>query len=197
VHTLLAVGWIAAIVATSDAFPWWLSPILGGLLAAIPLSVLSSRLSIGRWLRARALMLTPEESREPRVLREARRAGAEVAGSLASFRQAIVEPRVNVEVAAALPTHAVPHGAKAALEALLVEHARADGPAALDARARLRLLSSAPALATLHRDVLAHRAHPDWWRDGAAAAAPAARPLAPASQARSRASSRVPVAESL
>ena len=38
-HTLLAVVWIAAIVASSAAFPWWLSPILLGLLSAAPLSV--------------------------------------------------------------------------------------------------------------------------------------------------------------
>ena len=32
-HTVLAVVWIVAIVAGSSAFPWWLSPILAGLLA--------------------------------------------------------------------------------------------------------------------------------------------------------------------
>ncbi len=39
VHTVLAIVWIAAILVTSAAFPWWLSPILAGLLLAIPLSV--------------------------------------------------------------------------------------------------------------------------------------------------------------
>ncbi|MGZ8260544.1 MAG: glucans biosynthesis glucosyltransferase MdoH, partial [Caldimonas sp.] len=41
VHTLLAVVWTAAILATGATFPWWLSPIIGGLLLAIPLSVLT------------------------------------------------------------------------------------------------------------------------------------------------------------
>src|SRR6185369_8496507 len=170
VHTLLAIVWIGAIVVSSAAFPWWLSPILVGLLVAIPLSVLSSRTRIGRWLRARGLMLTPEESREPRVLQAARRAHADVARSLASFRKAIVDPAAHADVVAALPARALPHGDRATSEARLVEQALADGPAALAPGARLRLLSSASALATLRREVAAHRAHPDWWRDVAAAA---------------------------
>ncbi len=114
-------------------------------------------------------MLTPEESREPRVLQAARRASADVAGALASFRKAIVDPAIHAGVVAALPARAAPRGERAASESLLVEHALADGPAALAAGARLRLLSSASALATLRREVLAHRAHPDWWRDVARA----------------------------
>jgi membrane glycosyltransferase len=185
VHTVLAIVWIGAIVVTSAAFPWWLSPILAGLLAAIPLSVLSSRVRPGLWLRARGLMLTPEESREPRVLQAARRASDEVARGLATFHGAIVDATAHDAVTAALPARALPHGAKAAAETRLVEQALVDGPMAFDAGARLRLLSSASALATLRREVLAHRAHPDWWRGvGAvesaeavrAAAAPAAVP---------------------
>jgi membrane glycosyltransferase len=169
VHTLLAVGWIGAIVATSDAFPWWLSPILAGLLAAIPLSVLSSRLSIGRWLRARALMLTPEESREPRVLGEARSAAAEVAASTgASLRSAVLDPEVHVRVAAAVPARGIPRAAKASAEALLVDRALRGGPDTLADGDRLCLLSSRCALA----QVLAGRAHPAW---GSAAPVPAGR----------------------
>jgi len=197
VHTLLAIAWIGAIVATSAAFPWWLSPILVGLLTAIPLSVLSSRTGTGRWLRARGLMLTPEESREPRVLQAARRASAEVARSLASFRATIVDPEVHGGVVAALPRRAAPHGERGASESRLVERALADGPAVLAAGARLRLLSSASALATLRREVLAHRAHPDWWRDDGVADALEAPRAAPADAAPHRAPSRIPVAEPL
>jgi membrane glycosyltransferase len=196
-HTMLALIWIAAIVVTSAAFPWWLSPILAGLLTAIPLSVLSSRARIGRWLRARGLMLTPEESREPRVLQAARSASTEVARALASFRAAIVEPTMHAGVVAALPTRAASSGAKGAAESLLVAHALADGPAALAAVDRLRLLSSATALTTLRREVLAHRAHPDWWRDvGAAGSAEAARAVSHGSGS-GRTPSRVPVTEAL
>jgi membrane glycosyltransferase len=166
-HTVLAVVWIAAIVFTSARFPWWLSPILAGLLAAIPLSVLTSRLGAGRQLRAHGLLLTPEESRVPRVLLAAERASAEVARALVSFRDAVVDAGAHDAVVAALPLREAPHLAKESAEARLVQHALGDGPAALNPAERLRLLSSASALTALRRDVLARCAHPDWWRDGA------------------------------
>ena len=162
VHTLLAIAWIAAIVATSEAFPWWLSPILAGLLLAIPLSVYTSRVRIGRALRSHGLMLTPEEGREPRVLREARDAGAMVAERLATLRAAIADRGTQRRVISALPPSSAPSGAKAEAEAARIERALHDGPRALAADEGLRLLSSRSALAVMHREVVADRAHPDW-----------------------------------
>jgi membrane glycosyltransferase len=163
VHTLLAVVWAAAIVASSATFPWWLSPILGGLLLAIPISVLTSRVPIGRALRSHGWMLTPEEHSEPRVLREARHAAAEVvAAGDASLRAAVVDPAVHVRVLAALPMRAPASGDKAGAEARILDRALRGGPSALDAADRLRLLSSRSALAFLHREVIAQRAHPEW-----------------------------------
>ena len=163
-HTLLTIVWIAAILATSAAFPWWLTPILGGLLAAIPLSVLTSRVTAGRLMRARGLMLTPEESQVPRVLLAARALGPELAGAPTSFHQAIVDADVHARVRAALPTRALPAGAKAEAEARRVERALVDGPAMLSSVDRMRLLTSPAALATLHGEVRARRAHPGWWQ---------------------------------
>ena len=164
-HTVLALVWTGLIVASSSEFPWWLSPILAGLLAAMPLSVWGSRVAAGRALRRHGLLLTPEEVRQPRVLAEAARAGAAVAGRLASFRAAVVDAQQHRRVVAALPAAAVAGGSgdrSAALDQLL-ERALAEGPASLDAPARVRLLASRPALERLHADVLAHRAHPGWW----------------------------------
>jgi len=163
VHTLLAIAWAVAIVATSATFPWWLSPILGGLLAAIPLSVLTSRVGIGRALRERGLMLTPEETSEPRVLQEARHAAAEVvAAGDASVQRAVVDRSMHARVLAALPQRRPAAGDKAGAEARLLDRAIRGGPSTLDVSDRLRLLSSRSALAFLHREVLAQRAHPDW-----------------------------------
>jgi membrane glycosyltransferase len=162
VHTLLAVAWIAAILATSEAFPWWLSPILAGLLLAIPLSVYTSRVRIGRALRSRGLMLTPEESREPRVLREGHRAAAAVAERLATLRAAIADRPVQQRVICALPPSAVPKAAKAEAEAARIERALSEGPEAIGPDEGLRLLSSRSALAVMHREVVAGRAHPGW-----------------------------------
>jgi len=175
-HTLLAIAWITAIVVSSSAFPWWLSPILAGLLLAIPLSVLTSRVRIGRALRRRGLLLTPEESREPRVLQEARRAGAAVASRLATFRGAVADRCVQQRVVAALPRWRPPRGAKADAEAARIERALSDGPAAIAGDDGLRLLSSRHALAVMRREVAARRAHPDW-HDATAAASTTDRPL--------------------
>jgi membrane glycosyltransferase len=142
-------------------------------------------------------MLTPEESREPRVLQAARRASGEVARGLASFRAAIADPTMHEGVIAALPVRAAPHGAKGTCESLLLERALADGPAMLTGDARLRLLSSATALATLRREMLAHRAHPDWWRDVGSVGSAEAPRAAPRGQVPGRAPSRVPAAEAL
>ena len=162
VHTLLAIAWIAAILATSEAFPWWLSPILAGLLLAIPLSVYTSRVRIGRALRSRGLMLTPEESREPRVLREARRATAVAAERLATLRAAIADGGVQQRVLSALPPRPTPRAAKAQAEAARIERGLHDGPDAIATDDGLRLLSSCSALVVMHREVVAGRAHPDW-----------------------------------
>ncbi|HEY4958774.1 MAG TPA: glucans biosynthesis glucosyltransferase MdoH, partial [Caldimonas sp.] len=197
-HTMLTVIWIVAILATSVAFPWWLTPILGGLLTAIPLSVLTSRVAAGRLLRARGLMLTPEESRVPRVLQAARRASTALAGEPTSFRQAIVDAEVHARVVAALPVRALRGGAKAGAESRRVERALVDRPAMLAAGDRLRLLTSASALATMRGEVLAHRAHPGWWQDaGAAATAEPVRSAAGAETAAVIGAPRGPAVETL
>jgi len=180
VHTLLAIAWITAIVATSATFPWWLSPIIAGLLSAMPFSVLTSRSAIGRALRRRGLLMTPEECREPSVLRAARAAAADVAAAAgATLCAAVLDSEIHARVAAATPARGLPRGAKAEAEARLVERALHGGPDVLAAGDRLRLLSSRSALALVRREVLAGRADPAW---GGAAPAPATRDTPVASE---------------
>ena len=55
----------------------WLAPVALPLLLAIPLAVATSHVALGSWMRSRGLLLIPEESRSPAVLRRAwRHAGA-------------------------------------------------------------------------------------------------------------------------
>jgi membrane glycosyltransferase len=176
-HTLLAVLWIAAIVLSSNSFAWWLSPILFGLLSAMPLSVWGSRVAAGRALRRRGLLLTPEEIREPRVLRAAAREADAVAARLATFKAAVGDAGLHDRVVAASPARAAAAGPKGAAEAARIERALREGPDALSADERFRLLSSARAMTTLRAEVAAHRAHPAWWQ--------AARPQQAAGPARS------------
>ncbi|GGF33928.1 hypothetical protein GCM10011611_45220 [Aliidongia dinghuensis] len=73
-QTLLGLAWAGSVAWIAPGFFWWLTPIFAGLAVAIPLSVLSSRSSIGLKLKRWGLFLTPEETRPPAELRRLRRA---------------------------------------------------------------------------------------------------------------------------
>ena len=68
------VAWGLLILMAAPDRIWWVLPVLAGLVLSIPLAVLSSRDSVGLWLRRRGLLLTPEESEPPTVLRYLRAA---------------------------------------------------------------------------------------------------------------------------
>ncbi len=169
-HTGVAIAWTAALVLGSSAFPWWLSPILLGLLLAIPLSVWGSRVGVGLALHRRGLMLTPEETRVPPVLRAAAQEAEAIAGRLVSFAGAATDATAQQRSVGALPMRngataadRFSHTAKAAALAGRVERALVEGPDALSNDDRLRLLSNTSALAAIREEVAARRAHPAWW----------------------------------
>ncbi len=62
---LLGLGWGAAILLMAPRYIWWMMPILSGLILSVPLTMLTSRSSAGRWMRKRGLLLTPEETNTP------------------------------------------------------------------------------------------------------------------------------------
>ena len=62
----------------------------GALALSIPVSVYTSRVTIGRGLRENGILLIPEESQPPRVLRTLRDEIEAARG--AGFREAVVDP---------------------------------------------------------------------------------------------------------
>jgi membrane glycosyltransferase len=50
----------------------WMSPVLAGMTLSIPLSIWSSRVSVGEWVRKLGLLWTPEEVAPPAILRRFR-----------------------------------------------------------------------------------------------------------------------------
>src|SRR5205807_927707 len=64
-HVLFGLVWGAAILSMAPRYIWWLMPILSGLVLSVPLTMLTSRASVGRWMRRRGLLLTPEETNTP------------------------------------------------------------------------------------------------------------------------------------
>ncbi len=79
VHTAVGVGLAAVAWFLSPGLLLWLSPVVAGLLLSIPLSVFTSRASLGLWLERRGLLVIPEESEPPKVLERSQ----EVAGEFA------------------------------------------------------------------------------------------------------------------
>jgi membrane glycosyltransferase len=62
---LLGIVWGAVIIWLAPRFIWWMMPVLAGLLLSALLTVVSSRVGLGRALRRLGLLLTPEESSPP------------------------------------------------------------------------------------------------------------------------------------
>jgi membrane glycosyltransferase len=69
--TLTFAGVALAIASLEPGALMWLAPVALPLLLAVPLVVLTSHVELGGWMRTRGLLLIPEESRSPQVLRRA------------------------------------------------------------------------------------------------------------------------------
>ncbi|HEX3177642.1 MAG TPA: glucans biosynthesis glucosyltransferase MdoH [Methylomirabilota bacterium] len=70
ISTVVALAWLGGIAALHWSLVWWLLPIVLALALSVPVSVYSSRVTLGRAFRRRRLFVTPEESRRPELLRE-------------------------------------------------------------------------------------------------------------------------------
>jgi len=64
-HVCLGLAWGGLILALAPAFIWWMMPVIVGMLLPVPFTVLTSRASLGRRLRAAGLLVIPEESTPP------------------------------------------------------------------------------------------------------------------------------------
>jgi membrane glycosyltransferase len=77
---LLGIVWGAVILMLAPRFIWWMMPVLAGLLLSAFLTMVSSRVDVGLWLRRRGLLLTPEETSPPPELAAMHRALAQESG---------------------------------------------------------------------------------------------------------------------
>ncbi|HEY0973142.1 MAG TPA: glucans biosynthesis glucosyltransferase MdoH [Solimonas sp.] len=160
--TVLGLCWLALVYWLNPKFLPWLLPVAGALVVAIPLSVWSSRVRLGRWARERRLFLIPEESLTPRELRWLK-AGLRRAPDYPGFREAAVEPGVNALVCAAGRHRAKPLPRPLATRLRLAEDAVSRGPDDLSQTERNTLLADPRALAHLHLRLWnARQAHAGW-----------------------------------
>jgi membrane glycosyltransferase len=66
--TLLGLAWSGLLLFASPRLFGWFSPVLAGLVLAIPVSVWSSRATAGAWAKRHGLWLIPEEIVTPQLL---------------------------------------------------------------------------------------------------------------------------------
>ncbi|MCW5771932.1 MAG: glucans biosynthesis glucosyltransferase MdoH [Rhodospirillaceae bacterium] len=98
-HMLLGLGVGVLAFAIDPQLFLWLSPLVAGLVLAVPLAQFSSRRDFGAWLRKRRLFLIPEETVPPPVLVRARdlfqSLQAEPRGEEDALRRVLADPIAN------------------------------------------------------------------------------------------------------
>lgn len=157
--TVIALLWGLVLFALNRAFFWWLSPVLAGLILGAPLSVFTSRSSLGRRLRNRGLLLIAEEISPPPELASAaaREEAAEEEkrkdplGGLDGFARAVIDPEAVAVHRALLSAGPAVRARRAVRNAPLVEKALHLGPEGLTKAEKRRLLDDPASLAELHR----------------------------------------------
>ncbi|MCU0784415.1 MAG: glucans biosynthesis glucosyltransferase MdoH [Verrucomicrobia bacterium] len=174
-HTLIGLVWGTVIWRLDHPTFAWFTPVLAGMMLSIPLSVLTSRRSSGRWFRRPGLLLTPEETSPPPELARlrSRLAALEAAGETApclpntGIAEAILDPYVNASHVTLLREKQLnPHYAEAlhklrgggTATRTLAEILLAQGPEALNAKQTLLILTDPDTMSWLHRQ--------SWLRSG-------------------------------
>jgi membrane glycosyltransferase len=166
-HTLLGVLWASGVYWLNPSFLWWLLPVVGALMVSIPLSVYTSRISLGRRLRKARLFVIPEELRPPEEIR-AMMQSVRAAPMPPGFIEAVVDPVINALTCAAGVARFSQTGTVRSGRKQLVRLALQDGPAQLTAPQKIRLLSDPVALSQLHFEVWTSAEAHALWRDAIA-----------------------------
>lgn len=162
-QTLLGVGWATGVYWLDPSFLWWLLPIVGALMLSIPLSVYTSRVTLGRRLRDKHLFVIPEELNPPPEIRSMMRSVRNAVPG-PGFVDAVVDPLVNALACAAGTARAT--RARSGNDERLVRTALVAGPNALTEAQKNLLLGNALALSRLHGLVWSsEEAHPVWRRE--------------------------------
>jgi membrane glycosyltransferase len=158
--TLVASIWGATLFWLNPDYFWWVTPIVGALILSVPTSVLASRVRLGDRARKRKLFVIPEESAPPPELRdlyELHAAALEETNARGlerdGFVRATVDPYLNAVHRALLGARRSLAGSIRERRAAMLERALAQGPPALDARAKRILLADPDTAAALHRRV--------------------------------------------
>jgi membrane glycosyltransferase len=167
-HTLIGFVWGIFMWQLEPDLFWWFTPLLAGMIFSIPLSVLTSRRSLGARTRKLGLFLTPEETRPPEelILLRAHLKIHELTGDNAPRRphaglaEAVLDPYVNAIHVSLLrekkmnPVYAeqlTRLGAGSENVRALGEKLLSQGPYKLSASERLSIMADQEAMIWLHQ----------------------------------------------
>ncbi len=148
-HTVLGSVWAGVVYWLNPEYLWWLLPIVGALIVSIPLSVYTSRISLGHRARRVGIFSTPEEARPPRVLRRAQEL-LQDEQALPDFAAAVTDPIVNALACASGAARAQQPPSLRGERLRHAQRALAHGPQALTAQQKLMLLGDATLLSELY-----------------------------------------------
>jgi membrane glycosyltransferase len=153
--TLLAFGWVFGMYWLNPTVSVWLLPVGISLLLAVPLSVYSSRLALGRLMRRWRLFLIPEEISSPQIINYLNAALEKHKEwrHLDGFVQVTVEPRANAIHLGMLRGKRPKASEIIERNRSLREMALGQGPAILGPSDKAHLLRDAESMALLHRQV--------------------------------------------
>ena len=153
--SLFASAWGVALYLLNPDYFWWILPIIGALVLAIPVSVLASRVGAGDRARGAGLFLTPEENDPPAEIRAvAERLAAKTPGArVDGFLAAVVDPYLNALHRALLRPARSLRGSLRDRRAARLDEAYQRGPEGLSPDERRMLLRHPDMLAELHRRV--------------------------------------------
>ena len=173
-QTVFGLVWGVSAFVVSPAFFWWLSPVLAGLVLAVPVSILLSKAGVGRAVRRWGVFLTPEETAPPYELKRLQQNLAECYRHLPPFEplradygllQAVLDPYVNALHVALLRQRRPSEEAREWFVQLR-ERLLRDGPAKFATKEKMALLMDADSMIWLHRELWSCPAGSlaEWWR---------------------------------
>ena len=182
-HVLIGTVWGWFMWRLDPVMFWWFTPVLAGMVLSVPLSVLTSRRSLGHRARSLGLFLTPEETAPPEeiVMLRSRMKIHELTTEEHSFRshtglaEAVLDPYVNAIHVSLLreklinPVYAEECqklGVGGERVRALGEKLLLDGPDKLTAAERLLVLADQAVLVRLHQQAWQRSGESlaAWWR---------------------------------
>lgn len=151
-QSLFAIAWGAYIYSFNPSFLWWLLPIVGPLALSIPISVFSSRVSLGVFLKKLRLFLIPEEFAPPKELTKTNEL-VKNNGFPKGFLQGITNPFMNAVLCATASLRTKQTKGMQSSRKDLITKALNEGPNSLTLQEKNQLQNDPIALSQLHVEV--------------------------------------------